>query len=586
MSVAAPPAGAQGSAASARRVVLWSAALALAVRLLAFAQEAATPFLGVPILDEAWYDGAARALLGWPGGIVLDGFRPLLHPAFLALIYGAAGQTWGPAAAIAAQHLLGVGTGILVALLARRAVGSDVAGLAAGALWALAAPPVFLEGQLLSETLFGFLLAAALVLASGRPALGRAAAAGALVGLAGQVRPNALLLAAAFPLLAWLEARSGAPRPALRRAAAALGALAAVHLAAMALQAPVNGGFRLLPGSGGVNLYLGNRRGADGMIPRQGAPVAAGVVYRDSVQAWSEEEYARAHPDALQPRAADLDRYWLARTAQEIRACPPCWLRLVGRKKALLLWNEEIANHRSFRFAAREDLPLLAWLPVRWWTLLALAPLGAVWLRRRDRGRALAWCLAFVALLAIGVIAFFVNDRYRLPLWPPLVVLSGAGVEALRQWAAARDWRQLAAALGAAGVGALLALVNWTSAALPPPSRDYFYRSLARLERGEGEGARRDAERSVELDPADAPAQLQLGNAALALGDLEAAIAAYRRALGLDAAQPVTWNNLGAALERAGDRAGALAAYRRAAALDPAYPLDRGALKRLEASIR
>jgi hypothetical protein len=570
-------------------VILWSAGLALAVRLLALAQEAAAPYLGSPVLDERWYDGAARTLLGWPGGVVLDGFRPLLYPGFLAAIYAAAGQEWGPVAAVAVQHLLGVATGVLVALLARRLSGSDAAGLAAGALWALAAPPIFTEGQLLSETLFVFLCTAALFAMCGPTTVRRPAVAGALIGLAGQVRPNALILGGVVMWSAWRARRlaSGGrgSRPTLRSrasaAVAALGSLVVVHLTAMALQAPVNGGFRLLPSSGAVNLYLGNERGADGMLPRQDAPVPAGTVYRDSVEAWAEREYRAAHPESQGADPTAVGWYWVGRTGREIAACPWCWARLMARKAVLLLWNEEIPNHLSFAFAAREDLPLLGFLPVRWWLLLALAPLGAAWAHSRRGNRDLLTCAVFLLLLTLSVIVFFVNSRYRLPLWPPLIALAACGVTALLEWARERERRRLAAAAGTAIAGALLALVNWTGAERPLPARDLFYRSLARLERGEIEAALADARASVGLEPNDAAAQVQVGNCALATADLAAAVSAYRSAVTLDASQPIAWNNLGVALERAGETAAALAAYRRASRLDPAYPLDREALRRL-----
>ena len=50
-----------------------------------------------------------------------------------------------------------------------------------------------------------------------------------------------------------------------------------------------------MPGSGGVNFYLGNKQNADGMVPRQDRRVTHGDEYRDSVQVFAREEYARRH---------------------------------------------------------------------------------------------------------------------------------------------------------------------------------------------------------------------------------------------------------------------------------------------------
>ena len=72
----------QGSEA---RVLLWVAAAAIAVRLAYLTEHLASSFFGVPILDEAFYDAVARALVaGGDLGGLDAGFRPLLYPFLLA----------------------------------------------------------------------------------------------------------------------------------------------------------------------------------------------------------------------------------------------------------------------------------------------------------------------------------------------------------------------------------------------------------------------------------------------------------------------------------------------------------------------
>ncbi|MEZ5333033.1 MAG: hypothetical protein R2991_13500 [Thermoanaerobaculia bacterium] len=235
------------SAGSALRVALWSGAVAVVVRLVAAVQEVRSAFFGFAILDERYYDGVARTLLGWPGGVLADGFRPLGYPGLLAAVYGFAGPDAGPAAAILVQHLLGTATGVLVALCARRWARSEAAGLAAGLLWALAGPPLFFEGQLLATTLFTFLTFLQVFIVTGPVGASRRALAGGLTGLLARVRPNGLLLGVAYlvaPL--WEKGRRG-----FRLAAAALLALVAVYLAGSLVEVPWTQAWVPLSASGG-----------------------------------------------------------------------------------------------------------------------------------------------------------------------------------------------------------------------------------------------------------------------------------------------------------------------------------------------
>ncbi|MEZ5333032.1 MAG: tetratricopeptide repeat protein [Thermoanaerobaculia bacterium] len=277
-------------------------------------------------------------------------------------------------------------------------------------------------------------------------------------------------------------------------------------------------------------------------------------------------------------------RYWVGRTFREIRACPTCWLRLMGRKVVALAAGVEVPNHRSYAFAAREEVPLFRWLPVRWWLLLALTPLGLVALWRSDSRDAVAWGVTFALLHAVGVLAFFVNSRYRIPLWPFACAWAGVGVQQLVVYVRGKAWRRLVPALLAA---VALGLASWSvSALLPLPGegRDHFYRSMARQGRGLLDGSLSDARAAVAADAEDPAYRVQLGNVLLALDRPEEAVPELRAAVELDPRQQVSHNNLGVALEAAGEVEAARAAYRSALRQDPTYLAARVNLALLELS--
>ncbi len=520
-----------------RRELVLIAAVALAVRVAYFTAHLASPLVDVPALDAHYFDLAARSLAQGeiaPG--LATGFRSLLFPLLLSGVYRIAGE-WNLYAALALQHLIGVGTALIVAALGWRLFRHRAAGLLAGLLYALGAPPLYFEGELLVETLFTFTVAAqllALVSAEGsspRRALALAALAGALAAVGFRLRPNHLLFVAALPLL--LLRKSTRPGR-LRLVASALVAAIGVGALLAACELPASGRLQLVPSAGGVNLYLGNKRSSDGMIPRQDWSVTYAEEYRDSVEVFAEQAFLRAsgRPAGAPIAPGELTRYWFGRTAGEFAADPVGRLALLGKKALLFFWNAEIPNHRSFDFAAHEEVRLLAYLPVRFGLVLALALAGLCSLPRtpltRRRREIL---LLFLVVHAAGVVAFFVNDRYRLPVWPPIAALAGGGLAFLVARARRRRWRQLARPASASVAGVLLAFVNWSGSTLPGPGRDLLFRSVAELERGDLVAARRDAERAAALEAHEVSPLLQLGNVCTAMSDDLCAERAYRAAL-------------------------------------------------------
>ncbi len=613
-----PESASSSSELSSARLMLWVGTLALLVRFAYFSEYMSSAFFGVPILDEAFYDAVGRALAA--GQSIADlnpAFRPMLYPALLAMLYKIA-PTWGFAAAILIQHLMGIATTVLVADLARRLYRSSTAGLCAGILYALAGPPLYFESQLLNTALFTFLVTLFLNL----PTVERLSSGGAIkiwgvaglvLGLAAQARPNVLpALLIGLPMMLWNPWKAGLSRRLSAAASMVLGTLAVLVLAGL-WHSHYFGQFHLLPTSGGVNFYLGNKDGADGMIPRQDRHTAYGDGYRDSVQVFSEQVYMEETGQTPPLAPSAVSRFWYRKTLDEVLSGPLRTLGLMGRKALLLLWNHEIPNNKSFQFMATQESRLLGLLPVRFAGLLALALLGswAAW-RRGNRPR-LVWLLLFIGAYAGGILLFFVNARYRIPLWPVLAVLAGGGLAAILGTLAATVGRfrrsdgpptgvttgqfqvpaiawVLAAALG------LASSINWLGVEPETPYRDYFFRSIAHQHQGDLEAARTDALQSVDLAPDDAAANFQLGTLSLSLDDLETAERHLSIATRLLPTEPRVLNNLGIVLERRQDYSRAFLAYVRATELGPNFSaawvnlalleLRAGEVRRAEGKIR
>jgi Flp pilus assembly protein TadD len=175
--------------------------------------------------------------------------------------------------------------------------------------------------------------------------------------------------------------------------------------------------------------------------------------------------------------------------------------------------------------------------------------------------------MIFLLLHGLGVVLFFVNSRYRLPMWPAMAVLAAGAPFALKAAWQTRRHRRLIGMVGLAIAIATLSLVDGLAfsgrdmRAPPNYARDYFFRSLAHLEKGQLEAAMADARRSVELEPGDAAAHFQLGNLAFATDDYPQAYASYRDAARLAPREPRIYNNLAILHERSGRSADAYRGY-------------------------
>jgi Flp pilus assembly protein TadD len=580
------------SVAGFNRGLFFLTLLGLVVRIGFYVEHANTPSFGVPTLDQKYYDTVAKMLLAGEDLHELHGFRPLLYPMFLAFFYKLGGN-WGVDLALLVQHLLGVATGLLVALLGARLFRHRLAGVVGGALFLLAPLPLCFEGELLLEPSYVFLICLALLLhlhtatvRGWRSALLWLLCGGVIV-LASQARANILVFLAVYPLFAmwcWWHTRDRAALLPLLGLAGALGMM--IPWGIINLRQADQ--FHLVTNAGGVNFYFGNRRGADGMFGHdvvtalselsQSNKIAAATTasgrYEDLVEVWAREEYDAAmraqnrRPES-DPKA--ISQYWTQRTVDEIKADPAAWLQLLARKCWLMFWNKEVPNNKDFAFLQHEYFWLHV-LPVRWVVLLMLASAG-LWAAARFRNRdSLFILLIYAALYSAGNVAFFICDRYRYPVWPVLAVLAGggllAGLEMIRQ----RRWRGLLCALACAGLMAAVSLPNWFGIKLPNFAQDYFFRSSAWYEKGRFAEALEDINRSVELDPLNAGAQEHRGNVLFALNRLDEARRAYEQAVKLIPGNSSVWNNLGATLEALGDTDAALRAYRRATECQPPSP--------------
>ncbi len=334
--------------------------------------------------------------------------RAPLYPTFLAGVVRLTGMAAGEHVALlrairVGQALLGGALVWLVAWLAARAAGPRAAP-AAGWLAAVYPPLVWTPAFIWSETIFSVLAlgcVAVLTLEPGRP--GRYVAAGVLAGLAVLTRPAMLFF---LPLAAlWLAWRREWRGVALLSITCAL-----VVLPWTVRNAREYGRFVLVASEGGITFWTGNHPLAVG----EGDMAANPQLKRENVA-------LRARHPGLTPE--QLEPIYVREALQFIRDQPGAWAALLVRKAfyTVVPVGPSYRLHSSLYFGAS----VLSYLAVLPFALLGLARLA--------RARRLPVPLLLLAASSLLVcLVFFPQERFRIPVVDPTLLVMAASSRALR----------------------------------------------------------------------------------------------------------------------------------------------------------
>jgi tetratricopeptide (TPR) repeat protein len=626
-------------------------AVAFAVRLVHVWQIHRAPFFTVLMGDSRSYDEWARRIAGgeWIGRDVF--YQAPLYPYFLGGLYAIAGHHLLLVRLV--QAVLGSLACVFLALAATRFF-SPRAGLVAGLMLALYAPAIFFDGLIQKSTLDVFFVCLALWLLSRTinaetaepaeikehkerrnslrvPRVLRSSswpwlALGLAIGALSLTRENAIVFTVVIAVWAILPksvktAKHAEPnrvslrplRPLRsawdwRPAALFLLGVAIVVMPVAIRNSSVGGGFYVTTSQFGPNLFIGNNPRSDGSYQSlrygRGAP-----------------EYERQDATELAERAtgrtltpAEVSSYWTERALDFIAGRPGEWLRLMGRKVALLVNRTEMLDTESQESHAEWSLPLrLTSIVGHFGILVPLAVAGLIvsWPHRRRLGVGVLYAMLFA--YAASVVLFYVFARYRYPLVPFLILFAAAGLVDLvslvrvvgadpRVGPGADTWVRPYAMVAAVVTAAVLA--NWPilsadmnravsehnlGAALQGDGRydeaivhyrravafrsDYApaYNNLASSLRSKGQLREAIAtyEQALRLQPDYPEAHYNLANALLADGRRDEAVAHFQRALESMAGSADVHNNLGIALMEKGQVAEAVTEFRQAIQLEP-----------------
>ncbi len=536
--------------------------IALAVRFayLVFARQ--TPFYAPSLLDPAYYhDWALRLSRGIPDQSVFYGLP--LYPYFLALCYKLHASI---DAVKVLQALLGGVTAYFIYLIGFTLAGKRTA-LFSGLFAAVYGPLFFHELIFIPESLGTALYAAALYLAlrlDDRPTAKRAAVFGVTAGLAALTKAGIILFVPLFLMGIWFrrwgQSPGTVPGTVPRSVLICLGAFLLTLAPVPAHNLIVGKDFVLLTSHSGFNFYIGNNEKAEGVFT---APEGTGsnveAQIRDS-RSLAEKEVGRL----LKP--SEVSRYWSAKAWTFIRENPGRFLWLCGRKILLFFDAREISDVEGYAFSKE----LNPFLRVPWPNFVLLGPLFAIGLaasfnRLRHRGIVWLWIGSYV----VGLMGFFVNARYRLPLMSALIPLAAFGVGQFADAAKGRKWTKVslyaAAAITAVVIGHLRLVT-------PDVSGDYVNAGDALLRQKNAASAIVFYEKAMAADPASAKAMHAMGIALTTLRRYDDALPYYLKALEKGREDSQIYNNLGLYYDRIGDLDRAESFFLKAIELKPDSP--------------
>jgi tetratricopeptide (TPR) repeat protein len=550
------------------------ALFAFLVRYLYMLQARSCPLFDVLIMDGRQYFNWATRIVGgdWIGDQTF--YQAPLYPYFLAVVRLAIGDDlWSIRLVQIALGALSCG----FLYLAGRAFFSRLVGAAAALMLALYPPAIFFDTLiqkaglgLLWTTLLLWLIARA----SRAPGFLNFAFVGITLGLLMLTREETILLA---PLLLLWSIIIGARRPCppsaprrpllIRAALPALPYLAGLTLilTPVALRNYLVGGELVLTTSqAGPNFYIGNNPAATGTY----APLRPGRSNTPYERQDAVDLAQLALGRTLTP--AEVSRYWFGQSFEFIRTQPAAWLRLMGRKSALLINAYELPDAEDQYFFERYS-PLLRALSSIWHfgILIPIAAAGMVLAARHPRSG--IWILyALTGTLILGVILFFVFARYRFPLVPIMMLFAAAAIcgTGLRP-----PWR---CALPLAAIALVTAAAAAVAANWPIFQRDdqlaaaYSNAGAALADQGDHQRALDLYAESLRLNP---DLTDTLVNRALILGrigEMDEAIALLRHAARQRPNDPRIEYRLGTALAETGNLPLAATHLARAVQLGPA----------------
>ena len=487
-------------------------------------ESSSNPTFFAPVVDSETYDRLASAFAA--GHELTDEFfwQPPFYPLFLGIVYRLSGSSivW----AKLLQALIGSATCLLTYHLGRTVFDRRV-GVLAALFVALYGPLIFFDGELLATgwaTFWTVTLILLFLWARRSDRLPPFLVLGACGALSVLTRPTFLPFFVATG--AWLAATLIRGRMPGRGAVAAR--LSLVVVGFLAVSAPAahwsrtaSGRLSILPGSGGINLFIGNN------------PDAARTI--SILPGWEWEQLTRRPERFGVLCKQQTGRFFRGQVLQFVRDHPLDFLGGLANKTGQFLSSRELPRNvdvyvfRDWSVVLRTLVWRAGGFGFPFGLLLPLAGIGLVLGHRKLP----APILIFLLLYPASIILVFVSARYRSPVVPLLAVVAAGGLLELGRRIREKQWAGLAFP---GGVAAALVLLATLPGPFPQERADYraelhYSVGTRAMNGGDLDSAVEHLGRAVQMQPEHTDARNHLGVAYTKLGRLTLATECFERAV-------------------------------------------------------
>ena len=532
-------------------------ALALALRVAYIFEADESPLFEHPAVDAKTYTHHALRLAAgnWLGIGEGPFWQPPLYPYFLGAV-----KVLFPESFFYAVRFVQALLGALVCTMSwwiGRALFNPAVGLLAGIGAALCGPLIFFDGELLPASLAAFVDLLALVVLLRvwrRPSRWGFLGAGAAFGVGALAVPTVLTFAVAVPIV--LLCRAPRRQGLVWAGAFALGVILAVTPVAWRNWA-IGGDGVGISYNAGINLYIGNN-----------PDYAETVAIRPG---WEWDDLVTQPARAGIERPSAKSAYFAERAWDYIKGDPTGWLGLMGHKLEAFWHGDERGRNQPIYFWRTYSKVLSATL---WKSGIAFpfglaAPLALWGMLLSLRRIGPTWPLLYVLSYCLGVVAFFVAARYRVPVLPVLLVFAAYGLWALWDWVRAGRWRSLGLGLAVCLAFAFAANSHLAPMDMEGDAAIHYNLGNAYAEAGDKKRALAAFERAVAEDPEYWQAWLNLGGVKAALGDLIGGEEIFARVAQKVPRQVEPWMNLAHVRIMQRDLEGTFSYYESALAANP-----------------
>ena len=497
--------------------------LALLVRGIYLYDSSDNPTFSTPIIDSLSYDHAAREAIEGQGITENFFWQQFFYPALLMMVYSFTNSSILCVKLI--QIFLGSITCVIIYRLGEKIFGKT-AGIASGCIAAFYGPLIFFDGELLAAcwaTFAAALLILLLIKISEKNSAKLCLVLGLCAGLGVIIRPNFipfLFLSVIWLIVIWIKQQIHFDKILLCLITITAGFLIIVMPVA-AKNYQVTNRFSFLPGTGGVNIYIGNNPDFEATSIRPG-------------DKWIEiMDIPKQHGVKTKNRAR---QFFYDKTFEYIRTQPINFAKGILHKTTEFLSSREMpGNIDVYLFQEWSNIHrLLTWkiggFGVPFGILLPLALSGVFFCWRKIP----IPIILFVIFYPATIILTHVEARYRMPVVVPMCVLAGAGIVNIKKMIQIGNRRYIlivAAAIVIIGCLCSIAGPFYSEKHLDYEAELYFSLGDSFNKRGQPKKAIEAYSKALVLNPEYAEVHYNIGLLLADEGKLDQAINHYNKAL-------------------------------------------------------